>query len=315
MQHNDDTHGISFVVPAYNEENAITGTLTRLDEVLKTCGLPYEIILVNDGSRDRTAEMASHCKNVIVVSHPTNVGYGRAIKSGIMRAKYAWVGITDADGTYPIGKIPDLLKEMAKGFDMVIGKRENIFRQDSFIKASFRRLFFGLINLAVHGDVQDPNSGLRIFSRQLVLGYFPFLCNTFSFTTSLTIMAFGEGMFIAHIPIEYHPRVGKSKVRHLRDSLYALEIIIQGITFYNPIKFFMLFSIAIIAFVCIPAMVIALFRMHTLSLYYLVFGSLVSVLFAIGILGDIVRASSMARQMNAGKSANGQDAVKGGRTS
>lgn len=297
---NKHERGISFIVPAYNEEGGITGTLDRLNTVLTASGLPYEIIVVNDGSSDKTAERAAACANVTIIYHPTNIGYGGAIKTGIMYAKHPWIGITDADGTYPVEKMPDLLAEMEKGFDMVVAKRENIDQHDSFTKMFFRRIFKSIINFTVHGDIQDPNSGLRIFKREMALSYFPFLCNTFSFTTSITILAFGEGRFVRYLPVRYEKRTGIGKVRHFRDSLYAMEIIVQGITFYNPIKFFMLFSIGIIALVCFPAMLMALFKMHTLSLYYMIFGSLVSVLVAIGILGDIIRVSGAVRNGTGG---------------
>lgn len=292
---NKHERGISFIVPAYNEEAGIAETLDRLNTVLTASGLPYEIILVNDGSSDKTAERAGACANVTIIYHPANIGYGGAIKTGIMHANFHWIGITDADGTYPVERITDLLAEMEKGFDMAVAKRENINQHDSIAKMFFRRLFKGIINFTVHGDIQDPNSGLRIFKREMALSYFPFLCNTFSFTTSITILAFGEGRFVRYLPVRYEKRTGKGKVRHFRDSLYAMEIIIQGITFYNPIKFFILFSIGIIALVCFPAMVLAVFKMHTLSLYYMIFGSLVSVLVAIGILGDIIRVSGTVR--------------------
>lgn len=285
--------GISYIVPAYNEESSIIDTLQRLIRILSELEMPYEIILVNDGSRDRTKELAEQFSQVKVVSHPINIGYGNALKSGIKSAKYEWIGIVDADGSYPIEEIPHLVKEMQNGFDMVIGSRINTGQMDKPIKKIFRWIYKTMLKLVVKNTIEDANSGFRLFKRDMAVTLLPFLCGTFSFTTSLTILAMGNSNFVKHIPIEYHPREGQSKVNHFRDTIRTIQYIVQGITFFNPIKFFIILSLGMVIFVCIPAMFLALFRMHTLSLYYMIFGTTVTLLIALGILGDIVRISLM----------------------
>ncbi len=284
-------HGISFIVPAYNEEEGIYHTLEMLGTALEKSNIDYEIIVVNDGSIDRTCEVAHKFPAVKVISHPINVGYGRSIKTGVLNSKYEWIGITDGDGTYPADMIPVLLQSMGKGFDMVIAERANLKTHDSLLKRMVRKLYKTIIGIAFHAELKDPNSGLRIFSKQKALSYFPFLCDTFSFTTSLTILFYGGGAFIDHIPIEYKVRYGDSKVRHVKDSIITMLLIIQGLTFYNPMKFFSLLLAAIVVFVCLPAMTLAMFEMHTLSLYFLVFGFLVGILIAFGVLVDAIRIS------------------------
>lgn len=288
-------NGVSFIVPAYNEEEGINDTFETLDASLKKAGIDYEIIIVNDGSTDRTHEYAEKFSNATVISHPINAGYGRAIKTGIVAARYNWIGITDADGTYPMEIIPELLNKMKLGFDMIIAKRTNLKAHDSFLKGIFRNIYKKIIGILFNVNLKDPNSGLRIFSKNRALNYFPFLCNTYSFTTSLTLLFYGGGAFIDHIPIEYKTRYGKSKVHHIKDSINAMLLIIQSLTFYNPIRFFIFLSFCIITFVCFPAMLLAVFKMHTLSLYYLVFGSTMSMLIAVGILVDTVRISNIMR--------------------
>ena len=286
-------HGISFVVPAYNEEEGIIQTLEMLGDTLKKSGVDYEIIVVNDGSIDRTCENAKNFQNVKVISHPINVGYGRSIKTGILNSKYKWIGITDGDGTYPMDMIPVLLQSMEQGFDMVIAARENLKTHDSILKSIFRKIYKLIIGIAFHAELKDPNSGFRIFSKKIALSYFPFLCDTYSFTTSLTILFYGAGAFIGHVPVEYKKRYGDSKVRHIKDSIRTMLLIVQGLTFYNPMKFFLFLLASIVFFVCIPAMTLAMFNMHTLSLYFLIFGFLVGILFAFGVLVDTVRISSL----------------------
>lgn len=283
--------GLSYVVPAYNEEQGILNALQRLISTLSGLNMPYEIIVVNDGSRDRTKELAEQFKNVKLISHPINIGYGNALKSGIKKAQYEWIGIVDADGSYPIEDIPKLVHEMQNGFDMVIGARINTGELDKPVKKMFRWIFKAVLKLVIKTSIEDANSGFRIFKRELAVGLFPFLCGTFSFTTSLTILAMGQACFIKHIPIQYHPRKGSSKVRHIHDSMRTLQYIVQGITFFNPIKFFVILSFCMILIVCIPAMIFACFKMYTLSLYYMVFGTTVTLLIALGVLGDIIRIS------------------------
>jgi polyisoprenyl-phosphate glycosyltransferase len=285
--------GVSFIIPAYNEEQGISETIETLDSTLKKAGVEYEIIVVDDGSSDQTYENAAKFKDITVISHPVNAGYGRSIKTGISNSKYGWIGIIDADGTYPIDKVPQLIENMKKGFDMVIAARDNLEDHDSFMKSFFRKIYKSIVKIAFHADLKDPNSGLRIFSREIAMMHFPFLCDTFSFTTSLTVLFYGRGAFIDHIPITYKKRLGKSKVRTIRDSITTSLLIIQGLTFYNPILFFIFLSVGIILLVCIPAMVLAMFSMLTLSLYYMVFGSLISVLIAFGVLVDAVRITSV----------------------
>jgi polyisoprenyl-phosphate glycosyltransferase len=288
---NHSKWGISFVIPTYNEEDGVCATIKELDSILKIANIDYEIIIVNDGSTDNTLENVKKCESVTIISHPINVGYGRSIKSGIEKSKYQWTGIIDADGTYPMDAIPELLQSMEKGFDMAIAARKNLSVRDSVFKSFFRMIYISTIKIFFNADLIDPNSGLRIFSKEKAKSYLPFLCDTFSFTTSLTVLFYGGGEFIDHVPIEYKKRLGSSKVSHFKDSMITLLLIIQGLTFYNPLKFFLIFSVAIIALVCIPAMFLALNGMHTLSLYYLVFGSLMSILIAIGVLVDTVRIS------------------------
>lgn len=128
--------------------------------------------------------------------------------------------------------------------------------------------------------------------------FIQFLCGGFSFTTSLTILAAEKPCFMTYVPIRYEDRKGKSKVRHFRDSLRTLQLIVQGVTYYNPIKFFIIMAMFMIAFIGFPAMLLAVFRMYTLSAYYMLFGCVVSLLVAIGVLGDIVRISMAKLNQN-----------------
>lgn len=283
-------HGLSILIPAYNEQGGIRRTLEELLQVLGSLNRPFEIIVINDGSRDDTIAQAT-MPGVRVISHPTNVGYGNALKTGIINARHDWVGIIDADGTYPCEDLGRLLEQMDKGFNMVIGERVNIHEHDKPFKRLMRRIYKASIRSLAGNNIRDANSGFRIFEKRVALEFLDFLCGTFSFTTGLTILAFEKPYFVGYVPIEYRDRVGKSHVRHVRDSIRTIQLIVQGITYYNPLKFFVLLTLAMVIFVGFPAMCMALLHMFTLSSYYMIFGCTASILLGLGLLGDIVRVT------------------------
>jgi polyisoprenyl-phosphate glycosyltransferase len=233
---------VSVVIPAYNEENAIAETVAEIRNVFRNMPKQdYEIIIVNDGSTDSTQEKAEALE-VTVINHPHQIGYGRSLKDGIRSARFDTIIITDADLTYPFKEVPGLLKEYNKGFDMVVGARTGEYYRESNLKSPLRSLLKFLVEFTAGRKVPDVNSGLRVFSKQTILSYLNHLCDTFSFTTSVTLAYMMTGRFVHYIPIAYEKREGKSKVRLFRDSLRTLQYILQAINYYNPIKIFILFS-------------------------------------------------------------------------
>jgi polyisoprenyl-phosphate glycosyltransferase len=239
---------ISIIIPAYNEENAIADTVQRCKVVLQTIGNEQsEVIVVDDDSKDNTFNTAKQYAQQ-VLKHPHNIGYGRSLKDGITAAKNDVIVITDADGTYPIESIPDLVTEYQKGFDMVVGARQGKNYDESFSKKLLRVFLKWLVEFTAGRTIPDINSGLRIFSKKTISPFFDSLCDTFSFTTSLTLAYMMTGKFVKYIPIAYHKRVGSSKVKLFKDSLRTLQFIVEAILYYNPIKIFLVFSGMLIVF-------------------------------------------------------------------
>jgi glycosyltransferase involved in cell wall biosynthesis len=285
------TPGLSYIVPAYNEQDSIVDTVERLKAVLPSLGIPWEIIVVNDGSRDETLERLRMVDGIRIVCHPVNTGYGSAIKTGSLFACYDWIGIVDADGSYDIELIPTLVDKLHEGYDMAVAARRNVLDHDGPFKRLFRRSLISVLNLLLARRIEDPNSGLRVFRKQLAFTFMPFLCDTFSFTTSITIFAFGNNGFVAYVPTELSARTGKSKVRHFRDSLRMTQLIIQGITFFNPLKMFVLLVVAMIVGVWLPSELIAACGFGDVANRYLAVGIISALLAALGILTDTVRIS------------------------
>jgi glycosyltransferase involved in cell wall biosynthesis len=235
---------ISVIIPAYNEERAIGGVIAELKHVLPATGSDApEIIVVDDGSIDATSARAKEAGATAVIRHPHNVGYGRALKAGIAAARHDVVIITDGDSSYPIAEVPRLLARFNEGFDMVVAARQGQHYRESAMKVPLRALLTFLVEFTAGRKVPDVNSGLRIFRKSTVTPYLPHLSNTFSFTTSLTLVYMLTGRFVAYEPVEYRPRIGETNVRLVRDSLRTLQYIVHAITVYNPIKAFLLLAL------------------------------------------------------------------------
>ncbi|CAA7621342.1 glycosyltransferase family 2 protein [Magnetospirillum sp. SS-4] len=233
---------ISVVIPAYNEEGAVAETVAQVREILATNGFQdFEIIVVDDGSADRTAEVAANA-GARVIRKPQNIGYGHSLKVGIAAATHDTVVITDADGTYPIDQIPALVERYRQGFDMVVGARTGAHYRESWLKSPLRAILTWLVEFACGRTVPDVNSGLRVFSRDSITPFFTHLCDTFSFTTSITLAYILRRKYVEYIPVPYHKRIGTTKVRLFRDSLRTMQYIVQAIVFYNPLKLFLLLS-------------------------------------------------------------------------
>lgn len=228
---------ISFVIPAYNEADSIQATIDQLRGVMDTLGIPYELIVIDDGGSDATAALAREM-GVLVIQHPTNRGYGQAIKTGIDHSNYEWCAIVDADGSYPVGNFPDLMKYIPQ-FDMVVGARTGISYWGSIWKRLGRIILGGLITFVVGISIPDPNSGMRVFRRSIALAHNKRISSGFSFTTTLTLAMFLEGHTVKYVPIDYFPRAGKSKVKIGRDTLRVIQILAQATIFYNPLKLFL----------------------------------------------------------------------------
>ena len=238
--------GFSVVIPAFNEENAIEDTVNKCYEVLNSVeGLPFEIIVVNDGSKDKTAERVPLDKCTLI-NHPKNYGYGRSLYLGIQKAQYPYIGIIDADSTYDANDFKRMIPLMDV-YDMVIGKRK--LTNQSKTVSLMRKTLKGLIYFFSEHYSEDPNSGLRIFKKSLVEYGGHLFSKRFSFSTSLTFFAALNFQFIEYIPIEYGDRTGVSKVRHLRDSIRTFILILTMALIYRPLKCFSCLTILFISFV------------------------------------------------------------------
>ena len=232
--------GLSVIIPAYNEEDGIGPVLTQLSHVLADKGSPHEIIMVDDASKDGTAAIAEQYADVTVLRHKDNRGYGAALKTGIRHAHYDLICIIDADGTYPNERIPDLVKRLVEGgYDMVVGARTGKDVAIPLIRRSAKWALEKLANLVVGETIPDINSGLRVCERSIILRFFNMLPDSFSFTTTITLGMLTNGYLVDYLPINYHVRVGRSKIRPIRDTISFAQLILGIALYFAPLKIFL----------------------------------------------------------------------------
>ena len=182
----------SLIIPTFNEEASVTETVRTAHETLTGAGEEFEILLINDGSTDGTAARLSEMQlpNLTVITHPRNTGYSASIKTGIRRAKGEVLGITDADGTYPIGQFPHLLHVMREGnLDMVIGARVKKGVKIPLIRRPAKFIVNKLANMLTGMRIPDLNSGMRIFTKEFALRFMHIYPQRFSFTITTTLAA------------------------------------------------------------------------------------------------------------------------------
>ena len=227
------TPRLSIVVPAFNEEDGIVATLKKLRKSVPGA----EIIVVDDGSYDRTAERAARVPQVHLIRHEFNQGYGAAIKSGMRAATREFVAWFDADDEH---RIEDLL-EMAARLEQerkvaVIGRRSGAHQSvlRGVGKAAIKLL---ALSLGAHFG-QDINCGLRIFRRSVVIRYLGLLPDRFSASMTSTMVMIERGYPIAFHDITVNARIGTSKVK-LADGFEALALVLRMVLLFAPLRIFL----------------------------------------------------------------------------
>lgn len=226
---------LSVIIPAYNEADGIASVVSDVKKAMSGSGAPFEVIVVDDCSADATADKAREA-GAVVVRQTTNKGYGSAIMAGIRASKYGLIATIDADMSYSAS---DLLKMLpfADRFDLVVGQRSGKEYRGRLLKYPARIVFRMLAEYVSGEKIPDINSGLRIFRKSEFLSLPTIhLCRGFSFSTTMTLMFLAGGFDVQFTPAEYRVRSGKSKVRYLRDTIRALQILFEIAVHYNPIK-------------------------------------------------------------------------------
>ncbi|MCM8794453.1 MAG: glycosyltransferase family 2 protein [Candidatus Omnitrophica bacterium] len=236
---------ISFVMPVYNEEagirNAIQRTLAVCASIRKEVpGLKeVEFVVVNDGSTDKTREIAGTFREIRLLNHTHNRGYGAALKTGFAASRGTFIAFLDADGTYPPEQIPRLLRTaLETNADMALGSRflgEKL--RMPWLRQFGNHALAALLSWISGRKVTDTASGMRVFKRDILKTLHP-LPDDLNLTPAMSTLAVHQRMKIIEVPIPYADRVGTSKLNLFRDGFRFLTTILYITQFYNPLRFY-----------------------------------------------------------------------------
>ncbi|MBN1657052.1 MAG: glycosyltransferase family 2 protein [Anaerolineae bacterium] len=257
---------LSVVIPAYNEEDGIAEIAERVTAIrplLRAQDVALEVIVVDDGSRDKTAEIAACCPEVRLIQHQTNYGYGAALKTGFAHAQGEWLGFLDADGTYPPEHFPALLQAgREQDADLVIGSR--MAGADSQMPLSRRigNIFFAvLVSLIGNRRISDSASGMRVLRRDALPHLYP-LPDGLNFTPVMSTRAIHEDLKMVELPIPYAERVGRSKLTIVGDGTRFLQSILWTALDYNPVRILGFAGLTCLALAALLGMALVVLRLR-----------------------------------------------------
>ncbi len=232
---------LSVIIPAYNEEDGIQAIMERVLSIrlaLSELGVhELELIVVDDGSKDRTPELVLAQQDVRLIRHIKNGGYGAALKTGFAAARGEWIGFLDADGTYPPEYYPQLYEAAyAENADIVIGSRMAGAKSEMPAVRRLGNLIFArLVSLISARKITDSASGMRIFRKSILSRLYP-LPDGLNLTPVMSTRALHEQLKMVEVPIPYSERVGRSKLSVVKDGMRFAQSIVWTALNYNPVR-------------------------------------------------------------------------------
>jgi glycosyltransferase involved in cell wall biosynthesis len=281
---NWSSYKLAVIIPAYNEEDGIADILDRVLSIqsgLEAVGVAGpEVIVVDDGSKDRTPEIVKSYGNVRLIRHQKNRGYGGALKTGFANAEGNLLSFLDADGTYPPEHFPELCKQILAGAEVVVGSRMAGAKSEMPKTRRLGNLIFArLVSIIGNRKITDSASGMRVFRRETLERMYP-LPDGLNFTPVMSTRAIHEGLRMVEVPIPYSERLGRSKLSVVKDGVRFLNSIVLTAMSYNPVRILGLLGLAGAAFAALVAAMLVVLRLSGVTQLgslgiFAVFGALV----------------------------------------
>lgn len=226
------SYRVTVILPALNESVSVGRTVSSVRRILPEA----EILVVNDGSTDSTADVA-RLSDAVVVNHLYTMGNGAAVKSGTRVASGDVLVFMDSDGQHNPEDIPRMLSLIEDGYDMVVGARQQ-GSQASMGRSWANRAYNWLASYVTGHRIEDLTSGFRVVRADRFRDFLYLLPNGFSYPTTITMAFFRAGYSVCYEPIIAARRVGKSHIKPVRDGIRFLLIIFKVATLYSPLKLF-----------------------------------------------------------------------------
>ncbi|HEX2028784.1 MAG TPA: glycosyltransferase family 2 protein [Nitriliruptorales bacterium] len=284
-----DATDVTVVLPAYNEAGHIRAEVERISAALKDSPYSFEILVVDDGSTDGTADLVEGMPFVTVKRFPTNRGSGTARRVGTAEAHGRWVVWTDADMTYPNERIPEFIDVLRRGgAEQVVGARTSEQGTLKPLRVPAKWAIRRLAEFLTSATIPDLNSGLRAFSKETAKPYLGLLPAGFSCVTTITLAFLANGHLVEYVPIDYHPRAGRSHFHPLKDAYRYILQVVRMVTFFEPLRVFAPIALALMGFGGIKFiydLIVHPFRVATNTVLLILTGL---ILFSFGLLADLV---------------------------
>jgi len=227
---------VTVLLPAFNEEEALPKVIDDVNQVMKTTKIRYEILVVDDASTDRTAEIAK-ARGARLYQHVLQKGSGAARRTGVIHARGEIIVVLDADGTYSPQDIPKML-EMFPKYDQVNGARTSEEGTLKLLRTPAKFLIRKLACYLSNTNIPDLNTGLKAFKRDIMLKYLWVIPDGFSCVTTMTLAFLCNGFNVGWIPTQYHPRIGRSKFHPIKDTYQYFLTVIRMVIYFNPLSVF-----------------------------------------------------------------------------
>lgn len=277
---------VSVVLPSYNEEGAIGKVIEDVKATLDKTTWDYEIIVVNDASTDKTAEIAAE-KGVRVINHLENKGSGASRKTGILASCGDYILFLDADNTYPARQIPLLLEHLPQ-YDQVIGARTSEKGSWKILRTPTKWAIKKLASILAGRKIPDLNSGMRVLKKDVLLKFLPLIPDGFSCVSTMTLAFLVNGFSVKFVPIDYYPRVGKSKFHPVKDTYNYILTVIRMIMYFNPLRIFFPASLTLLVFGVGKSFFNRYFGVGHMQLSDVVIILSALIIMAIGFLADLI---------------------------
>jgi len=198
---------ISVFLPTFNEEDSISSTVENAVKVLKSLGLEWEVLVINDGSRDNTEEVVKKLEikypGVRLLNHEVNKGYGHALKTGFASAKYPWVAFVDSDGQFDFAEIKKMLEKTDEA-DVILGYRLN--RADPFQRRIFTWGWKMLAMVLLGLNVKDYSCGFKLIKKKVIEDISPIESEEKVTQIEMLIKAKKKGYKFAEVGVHHYPR-------------------------------------------------------------------------------------------------------------